>query len=461
MMTTAGVALYVLGTLAVGWWAARRVRTQEDYLLAGRGLSLPLATGAVFATWFGAETILGTSSHVAREGMSAAVTDPLGAALCLFLVGIFFAKPLYNLRLTTFGDFYRLRFGRTAESVAGVCLVVSYLGWLAGQMVALGLIGSLLFGWKPQAGIVLGAVVVAIYTFLGGMWSIAVLDMVQNAVIVVGLGITLVIVTGAEGAWRRVQEGLPENFLSFLPRDRTATGWWNYWAAWITIGLGSIPQQDVFQRVMSSKTRAVAVRASILGGGLYLTVGMAPLILAAFVRVEAPEMIAPDADTQQILPRYIVERTPAWVGLLFMGGLASAILSTASAVLLACAAITSENLIRPMFPRFAERRLLSLTRACVVAVAILALLMALDRRDIHELVAESSALSLVSLFVPLCAGLWLKRHSAAAATASMAAGMGAWAVAFFNDTALDPLLYGLGASFLAYLTVHLLVRPKK
>ncbi len=455
-MMAFGVGLYVLGTLAVGLWAARRVRTQEDYLLAGRGLNLPLATGAVFATWFGAETLLGTSAHVARDGFSAAVTDPLGAALCLILVGLFFARPLYDLRLTTFGDFFRLRFGRTAETVAAACLVVSYLGWLAGQIVALGLVGRLVFGWDSGVGIVVGAAVVTFYTFVGGMWSIAVLDLVQNGVLIAGLTATMAAISG-DGVWTRVNAALPEGFTSILPLERTSVGWWNYLAAWITIGLGSIPQQDVFQRVTSSKTRRIAVRASLLGGALYLTVGLIPPVLAAYLRVEAPELLAPGADAQQIIPRLILERTPLWVSLLFMGALTSAILSTASAVLLACAAIASENFLRPLFPRFAERRLLPLTRACVALAAAAALFMALGRRDIHELVAESSALSLVSLFVPLCAGLWMRRHSAGAATASMIVGMTAWGVAFGNQTALDPLLYGLAASFAAYFVVYLAV----
>ena len=461
-MMALGVGIYVLGTLAVGLWAARRVRTQEDYLLAGRGLNLPLATGAVFATWFGAETLLGASALVAQDGFSAAVTDPLGAALCLILVGLFFARPLYDLRLTTFGDFFRLRFGRTAETVAAVCLVVSYLGWLAGQIVALGLVGRLVFGWDAGTGIVAGAAVVTLYTFVGGMWSIAVLDLVQNAVLIAGVMATLAAISG-DGAWARVGAALPDGFTSLLPVERTSVGWWNYFAAWITIGLGSIPQQDVFQRVVSSKTRRIAVRASLLGGLLYLTVGVAPLALAAYLRVEAPELLVPGADAQQIIPRLILERTPAWVGLLFMGALTSAILSTASAVLLACAAIMSENFLRPLFPRFAERRLLPMTRACVALVAAAALVMALGRRDIHELVAESSALSLVSLFVPLCAGLWLRRHSAAAATASMVVGMAGWGIAFWNETALDPLLFGLAASCAAYGGVHFAVRlaPKR
>ncbi|MCS7086349.1 MAG: sodium:solute symporter family protein [Bacteroidia bacterium] len=459
-MTAWAMALYVLATLAVGLWAARRVRNQEDYLLAGRGLNLPLAAATVFATWFGAETILGSSAHVAREGLIAAVVDPLGAALCLILVGLFFAKPLYDLRLSTIGDFFRLRFGRTAELVASVCLVVSYLGWLGGQMVALGLVGRLAFGWEPDTGIVLGALVVTFYTFVGGMWSIAVLDLVQNAVLIAGLFAVTALISG-DGTWNRVARGLPPGFTDLLPHERSWLGWLNYGTAWMTVGLGSIPQQDVFQRVMASDSRKTAVRASIVGGAMYLTVGLIPLALAAYLRVEAPHALDSDDDAQQIILRLIVERTPAWTQALFLGALTSAVLSTASAALLAPAAIMSENLIRPLFPRFAERRLLALTRACVALIAAVSLAMALVRKDIHELVAESSALSLVSLFVPLCAGLWMKRHSSAAAVASMVSGMAAWFAAFMLETALDPLLYGSAASVAAYASVYFWLRRRE
>ncbi len=121
------VVLYVVVTIIVGLLAARLVHNTEDYLLAGRRLPLYIVTATLFATWFGSETILGASSEFAHGGLIAVVRDPFGAALCLLLVGLFYAKPLYRMKLLTLGDFYRNRYGQLTELLAGICIMLTYL----------------------------------------------------------------------------------------------------------------------------------------------------------------------------------------------------------------------------------------------------------------------------------------------------------------------------------------------
>ena len=443
-MLALGIALYVLATLAVGWWASRRVHTAEDYLLAGRRLPLFLATATVFATWFGAETILGVSAEVARHGLRGAVVDPLGAALCLVLVGWFFARPLYRRRLLTFGDLYRDAFGPRAEALAAVLLVVSYLGWVAGQFVALGLLAQLVLGIPLAVGVVAGCVVVVVYTWLGGLWAIAWLDLAQNLILVVGLALTLgtLAVEAVPGS-----QPLPAGFFNPWPRaDMLDILAWV--AALATIGLGSIPQQDVFQRVMASRTEGVAVGSSWLGGGLYLTVGLLPVGLAVLLRLHQPDVVGLGTDAQQAIPRYILGQLPPVVGVLFVGALLSAILSTCSAALLAPAAIVAENLVAPRVGGLTGRRLLAVSRGAVVAVAAVSLALALSRSDIHDLVCESSAFSLVCLFVPMLAALYGWRLGERGALVSMGLGLAVWLAASWAESAVPPLLLGLGASAL-------------
>ncbi len=446
-MLAAAIALYVLATLAVGWWASRRVQTAEDYLLAGRQLPLVLATATVFATWFGAETILGVSAEVAREGLRGAVVDPLGAALCLLLVGWLFARPLYRRRLLTFGDLYRNAFGPRAETAAALLLVISYLGWVAGQFVALGLLAELVLGLPLEAGVVGGCMVVVAYTWLGGMWAIAWLDLAQNIVLVAGLALTLGMLAAD---LQPTAVTLPPDFFNPLPRADWLDGL-AWMASLATIGLGSIPQQDVFQRVMAARTEGVAAGASVLGGLLYLTVGLLPVILAVLLRLHQPESVglgAEQVDPQQAIPRYILGQLPPAVGVLFVGALLSAILSTCSAALLAPAAIVAENLIAPWVGGLKGTRLLAVSRSAVLAVAAVALTMALSRSDIHALVSESSAFSLVCLFVPMLAALYGWRLSENGALASMGLGLGVWLAASWAEAAVPPLLLGLGASAL-------------
>jgi solute:Na+ symporter, SSS family len=445
-MLLIGIGCYIVFTVAIGIWVSRRVHTAEDFLLAGRSLPLGLTTATFFATWFGSETVMGASSQMAHSGLLGVIEDPFGAALCLVLIGLIFARPLYRMQLNTFGDFFRERYGRTAEAIAGVMLIVSYLGWVAAQFIAIGLLANLMLGLPVAYGVIGGASVVVLYTFWGGLWAVAVLDFVQNIVIVTGLLIVLVYLIPLMDFPKAV-DAMPTGYFRFTPEGHTPTVWLNYFAAWITIGLGSIPQQDVFQRINAAKSERVAVRGAYLGAVLYLTVGMIPLFIAMYARTLEPSLLA--GDPQQLIIRFIMDKTPLLVQLMFIGALISAIMSTASGAMIAPAAILSEN----VFGRKAKLGNLShlwVSRLAVLLVALASLTLALSRENIYELVGESSALSLVSLFVPFCFGLVLRRHSSVAAIVSMVMGLVAWQLASISETDLNPLLYGLLASLVGF-----------
>jgi solute:Na+ symporter, SSS family len=448
------VLLYLALNVALGLWAARRVHNSADFMLAGRALPLPMATAVVFATWFGSETILGASAEVAEEGLMGMVEDPLGAALCLVLVGLFFARKLYRMNLLTFGDFYRVTFGRSAEVVASFCLVISYFGWVAAQMVALGIAFNLLLGTTLTQGILMGSFLVVLYTYFGGMWSVSVTDYVQTIMIILGLLIVTAWVM-REKPLSEVTATLPADFYRITPKTGTSfSGWLNYLALWMTIGLGSIPQQDVFQRVMASKSERVAVSASLLAAFLYVTVALLPLVLALYAKVLHPNLVGNDA--QLLVPSLILGYSPLLIKVLFFGALISAIISTASGAILAPASILSENLLKPLFKEMTDQKLLALSRGSVLVVAAVSLGFALSKSNIHELVSESSALSLVSLLVPLVAGVYLKKPSARAAMLSMVGGMGTWLLCLWLDTTVNPMLFGLAGSIAGYLLGMLL-----
>ena len=441
------ILLYLILNVLVGIWASRRVHNITDFLLAGRKLTFPFATAVVFATWFGSETLLGASAEFSEKGLLGVIEDPFGAALCLVLIGFFFARKLYRMNLLTFGDFYRVRYNRLTEIIASFFLVISYFGWIAAQMVALGIILNLVSGINLTGGILLGFLVVVIYTYLGGMWSVSITDFMQTIVIITGLlfvTINLVIQIPVT----HVINDLPLDFLRFTPPGSAGTtGWINYFAMWITIGLGSIPQQDVFQRVMSSKSERVAVYASFTAGVLYLTVALMPLLLSLYAKALHPELM--QQDRQLLVPGLILQQTSLSVKVLFFGALLSAIMSTASGAILAPAAILSENIFRPLYPHITDAKLLLLSRLCVLLVAAVSLILALMRSNIYELVSDSSALSLVSLFVPMVAGIYLPRTSSGAAIFSMVSGMGVWLLALALDTTINPLIYGLAASIIS------------
>ncbi|MCX8060470.1 MAG: sodium:solute symporter family protein, partial [Aquificaceae bacterium] len=329
----------------------------------------------------------------------------------------------------------------------------SYFGWIAAQMVAIGIILHLLLGVPQVIGILLGFGVVLAYTFLGGMWAVSLTDFLQTVVIVVGLVAVLYEVSSGFSQIAHVIASQPPDFYRFLP-EPTLKDALLYVSAWITIGLGSIPQQDVFQRVMSSKSERVAVLSTLLGGVMYLTVAMVPLLLALFARNKYPEFL--QVDPQLMLPTMIMEHVSLPVKVLFFGALLSAIMSTASSAVLAPASVLSENLIRPYLRDLSDRQFLWLTRFCVLGVSAVSLVFALSGESIYHLVGSSSALSLVSLFVPLVAGLYFKSSHSTSALVSMMSGFLSWTLLEYILESEFALLVGLTFSAVSYVVCALL-----
>lgn len=449
------IALYLLGTIAVGWWASRRVKTTADFVVAGKRLPMFMAACALFATWFGSETVMGASSEFVQHGVQGIIEDPFGAALCLLLAGLLVARPLYKLNLLTFSDFFRIRFGKRAEVISAFFMVISYFGWIAAQIVALAVVLQVVSGLDRSWGVLICTGVVLVYTFIGGMWSVAVTDFVQTIAIIVGLGILAIDMVMQVGGFGAMAEAAPPGFFRFFPEPepREVVNWF---AAIITIGLGSIPQQDVFQRVMGAKTERAAVHACYTSSLMYLSVALLPLIICYCARMLYPDLMAKDA--QMLIPAMVLQHTGLGMQVLFFGALLSAILSTCSGAMLAPATVVGENLIRPLFPDMTDATLLRIMRGSLVGIAVITGLMAMSRNNIYELVGESSALSLVSLFVPLIAGLYWKKATLRGATAAMLGGMGMWLVAIWilpeEEAAkssfwmsVPPMLYGLAASF--------------
>ncbi len=446
------ILAYLLITIAIGVYASRLVRNTEDFILAGRRLPLHLATVTIFATWFGSETILGASSTFVEGGMLAVIEEPFGAALCLILVGLFVARPMYRLKLLTFGDFFRKIFGPRVEFISALSLIMSYFGWTAAQLIAMGIIFKLAGGVDQHIGIILASVILLGYTLLGGMWAISLADFLQTIIIVAGLLVTAWIAIPLAGGWEGMTDELPKDFFRFYPPSGW-TEWATYIAAWMTIGLGSIPQQDVYQRVMASRSENIAARASIIGGILYLTIGMIPL----FLGLAAVQLVKPGDDLQLLLPYLILEKMPFFVQVFFLGALISAVLSTASGSILASSVILSENIIKPLFPSIGAQKFLLVNRVAVVLMTAVGLVMALGRSNIYELVGEASIISLVSLFVPMCAGLFTKHHSEKGAIFSMIGGLSSWYIAeHLLELTFPSLLIGLMVSVVAYVLGTLL-----
>ncbi len=440
------ILLYLILNLAIGFWASKRIKNTVDFVLAGRQLSFGLATMVTFATWFGSETMMGAPGEFVEGGILGIIEEPFGAALCLILVGLFFAKTFYRLNILTFCDFFKIRFGKKAEIFSAIIIVPSYFSWITAQFVAMGVLIQIIAGTTLFQGIVFGALLVMLYTILGGMWSVSITDFLHNIILIIGLIILAEIVFDQAGGFKKVISNTKTNFFRPIPIQNSAENWLNYFFAWITIGLGSIPQQDVFQRVMSAKNENIAKRSSIMAGILYITVAFLPLFIAMAGTQIYPELMA--GDQKMLILNLVQKFTNPFIQILFFGALISAIMSTSSGAILAPASVIGENLIKPLFPKINDASLLFWIRISIVFVTAICIAMASVRQNIYELVAESSAFSLVSLFVPMIAGLYWKASNATGCIFSMLSGLSIWLVCRFFETDLPPSFYGLLASFL-------------
>ncbi|HNG89560.1 MAG TPA: sodium:solute symporter family protein, partial [Saprospiraceae bacterium] len=322
------------------------------------------------------------------------------------------------------------------------------------QIVALAVVLQVVSGLDRSWGVLICTAVVLVYTIIGGMWSVAVTDFVQTIAIIVGLSILAIDMVIKVGGIGPMAAAAPPGFFQFLPSPDPGEAV-NWFAALITIGLGSIPQQDVFQRVMGAKSERAAVHACYTSSLMYLSVAMLPLIICYCAKMLYPDLLAKDA--QMLIPAMVLQHTGLGMQVLFFGALLSAILSTCSGAMLAPATVVGENLIRPLFPHMADATLLRIMRLSLLGIAVITGLMAMSRNNIYELVGESSALSLVSLFVPLIAGLYWKKANLRGAVAAMVCGMGVWWASLqmlpTEDAgkttfwlSVPPILYGLAAS---------------
>jgi solute:Na+ symporter, SSS family len=426
------VFLYLLVTIGIGLWAARRVKNTADFAIAGRHLPLIMIVTTTFATWFGSETVLGVGAKFAQGNLGSVIEDPFGSAFCLIFVGMFFAAKLYKHTLLTISDYYRQRFGKQVEILCSIIIMLSYLGWVAAQVTALGLVfnilsaGSITFEW----GMVIGVASILIYTLFGGMWSVAITDFIQMIVLVVGLSIIAVMAADmAGGADKVIAYAQSKEMFKFLPPPNLKDMVF-FFAAAITIMLGSIPQQDIFQRVMSAKDLKAATRGPIIGGVCYLLFAFVPMFLVVAALVILPEQTAVllKGDAQKILPTLVLEKMPLIAQIIFFGALLSAIKSTASATLLAPSVTFVENIYKHLAKPMNDAQTLKAMRVTVLLFSLFVLGYAMISRGtpIYDMVSGAYQVTLVGAFIPLVFGLYWKRATTQGAIASIVLGIVVW-----------------------------------
>lgn len=449
------VIAYLFVSIVIGLVASTRVHNTKDYAVAGRHLPLPVVMATVFATWFGAEAVFGVSATFVQEGLNGVAADPFGSSMCLIIAGFFFSTQLYKLNIITLGDFYRMRYNRTVEVLTTIAIVVSYLGWVAAQIKALGLIFNMIThgAISEEMGMIIGIAIVLTYTTLGGMLSVAVLDFVQMIVVIGGLLYIGSIVSGMTGGVTPVIEhARAAGKLDFFPKGSDVWVWITFLGGWVTMMLGSIPQQDVFQRITSAKSAKIALWGSILGASVYFCFTFVPMFIAYSATLIDPAVFGKlvQEDSQRVLPTLVLTHTPLLAQAIFFGAVLSAIMSCSAATLLAPSVSFAENIVRGFVPSMTDVEFLKVMRLCLVGFALCVLLYALNSElSIFGMVESAYKITLAGAFIPLVFGAFWKHSTSQGALFAIIGGIGSWLIVeltLSEASLVPPQLIGLAVS---------------
>lgn len=420
-----GISFYVLAMLGLGFYVSKKIKTDDDYFLAGRSLGPSLATFSIFATWFGAETCIGTAGSVYKQGLHSIHADPMGYAVCLLLMGLFFSKILWNKQITTIPDLFRERFSPTTEQLAALIMIPSSIIWAAAQIRAFGQIIHASTDFSVALAISVAAAVVVIYTISGGLLADAYTDLVQGIALIIGLIILLVVMVMDVGGPAAAMSSISKR--DFWPPINDHLTFLGRVELWMVPILGSVMSQELVSRVVASKSAEVARRSSLRACLIYLMVGFIPVIIG-FLGVEYfPNLEQPET----IMPLLAKNHLSSFLYVIFIGALVSAILSTVDTALLSASALFSHNLIYPFYPGLSERKKILIARTGVLISGVIAYFIAFHSDSITGLIEAATSLGGPSILIVTLIALYVKVGTAKNALIAIVASFVTWIFSHF------------------------------
>jgi Na+/proline symporter len=443
-----GVFLYVVLQFAIGIWVSRRIKTEDDYFVAGRRLGLGLSTFSIFATWFGAETCVGAAGAMYAEGLSRTSVEPFAYGICLIVMGIVFAAPFWRAKVITLADLFRRRFSPAVERFAAVLLIPTSVLWAAAQIHAFGQVVSAASEMAPALGISIAAVLVVLYTTAGGMMSDVITDFVQTIAITLGLGALTFGVVAAFGGLEPFLGALEKAPANVLARE--GPGLMDTLEAWAIPICGSVVAQEALSRAVSSRSANVARTSVLLGGTLYVAIGLMPVVLG----LVGPQLLPDLTEPERILPDLAKLHLPTLGYVLFLGAIVSAILSTVDSTLLVASSLLSRNVLMSAHGDFSQKRRVLQARLCVAGFGVVAWLLALSADSVLERIEDASGFGSAGILVVVSFGLFSRFGGARSALASLAAGIVVWILGrYLVDGWPWPYLCSLAAALAAYVGV--------
>jgi len=444
-----GILAYVLAQFAVGVLVSRHMASEADYILAGRRLGVALVTFSVFATYFGAEAIVASGGAVYEKGLAGAMVDPIGYAGAIVLVGLLFARALWSRGLTTFADLFRHRYSPGVVRLVVVMLLPGSIIWAAAQVRAFGQVMSLNSGLQLKTAISIAAVLVAAYSVVGGLLADAVTDTIQGIAVLAGLIILGIIVANEVGGISTGLASIEAPRLTLTNSDEGPLAQLEHLAIPIC---GTIVAVELISRFLGARSANVAAAGTVVGGGIYLAIGLVPV----FLGLVGPGLVPSTQDAEQLVAKLAEIYLPGILYVAFAGAVISAILSAVHSALHAPASQISHNIVVRIIPNLSERGKLWAVRMTVMGLSLVAFLIALSSEGIHELVETASAFGSAGVFVATLFALFTRFGGPASAYASIVSGMALWAIGGYGFGLTAPYLLGLSGAALSYCAVAVL-----
>lgn len=445
------VALYLGGMLLLGWYGMRRAKTHEDYLVAGRNLGPGLYMGTMAATVLGGASTVGTVRLGYEYGLSGFwLCGALG--LGIIVLNRVLARPLLKLRIFTVTQILERRFTSGAKHVSALVMTAYALMLAATSVIAIGTVMQVLFGLPFWVAVLVGGGVVAVYSTLGGMWSLTLTDIVQFVIKTVGLMFVLLpICLMRVGGWDALVAQLPAaNF------TLTHIGWPTIITYFVIYFLGILIGQEIWQRVFTARDEQVA-RVAGTAAGLYCIVyGLVGAVIGMTAKV-----LLPDLDNVNNAFATIVQvGLPDGIRGLVIAAALAAMMSTASAAMLATSTLVAEDLLPALRGgrSFTDVRV---HRGITLLAALCALAIALVVDDVLSALTCAYNLLVGGMLVPLLGAIYWRRATTAGAVASMLLGC-ALSIAYMLKDGLaanTPVYAALAASATSFVLISLLGRP--
>lgn len=444
------VTAYFLILLAIALFISTRTENEADFLVGGRRFNLWLTTFCLFATWFGAGTLIAATDEVAAEGLQVTALEPYGAGMCLILAGIFFAKPLWEMKLMTYADLFKKKYGHRVELLSVFLNIPIYVGWVAVQLIAISQIFAAFYPQPLWVFIVGFASFSCLLTVLGGMWSVSITDGFQLLVIVVGLFYLFFKITDFDFAYiESMMQKVSHSDKILIPSEN-----WSQVFQWLGVfsisALGNMTGQDLGQRMFSARSARIAQVGCLLAGVGYIIIGSIPV----FLGLTANQTLG--ATSGAIIPSLIKNYLDPVTGLILSLTIISAVISTITSALLAPSSLLSHNFLK----NHIDMPLLKLSKLSVVIITLLSVLTALAGEDVYEILEASYAIGFVGFFVPVTVALYSKRLNETACLIAIFSGILIWSPEFLGYDNLPYALMAVALGYPIYFGSELLLRQK-